>query len=162
MKFQTRNVRKFIAKFVGIILRNWDGPKHLRSRKHVDNEHGVEEVEKKQMWMLESAWKYTGEKMLLAILAWGIGKAGQRRMRRKLGSWIRITGMNIRRRKRCITKGYSRLEIECEMCRVRKCNWARHLGTRKHMLGGGGGKVDGHVGGGGGWDEGKAWPSHYS
>ena len=30
--------------------------------------------------------KYTGEKMLLAILAWGIGKAGQRRMRRKLGS----------------------------------------------------------------------------
>ena len=68
-------------------------------------------------------------------------------------------------------------------CRVRKCNWARHLGTRKHMLrgsagkvdgvvgggggkvddvGGGGGKVDDDVGGGGGWDEGKAWPSHYS
>ena len=60
--------------------------------------------------------------------------------------------MNIRRRKRCITKEYSKFEIECEMCecRVRKCNWARHLGTRKHMLGGGGGKVDGHVGGGGG------------
>ena len=33
---------------------------------------------------------------------------------------------------------------------MRKCNWARHLGTRKHMLGGGGGKVDGDVGGGGG------------
>ena len=33
---------------------------------------------------------------------------------------------------------------------MRTCNWARHLGTRKHMLGGGGGKVDGDVGGGGG------------
>ena len=44
------------------------------------------------------------------------------------------------------------LEIECEVCecRVRKSNWARHLVSRKHMLGGGGGKVDGDVGGGGG------------
>ena len=32
---------------------------------------------------------------------------------------------------------------------MRKCTWARHLGTREHMLGGGGGKVDGDVGGGG-------------
>ena len=44
------------------------------------------------------------------------------------------------------------MEIECEVCecKVRKCNWARHVGTRKHMLGGGGGKVDDDAGGGGG------------
>ena len=46
-------------------------------------------------------------------------------------------------------KEYSKLEIECEVCecKVRKCNWARHLVSRKHILGGGGGKVDGDVGG---------------
>ena len=54
--------------------------------------------------------------------------------------------------KKAYNKEYSKLEIECEVCecKVRKCNWARHLGSRKHMLGGGGGKVDGDVGGGGG------------
>ena len=36
MKFQIRNVRKFIAQFVGIILRNWGGAKHLRTRKHIE------------------------------------------------------------------------------------------------------------------------------
>ena len=65
--------------------------------------------------------------------------------------------------KKAYNKEYNKLEIECEVCecRVRKCNWARHLVSRKHMLGGGGGKVDDDAGGGGGWDEGKAWPSHY-
>ena len=60
----------------------------MRSRKHIDNEHGVEEVEKNNVENVDAGerLKYTGEKMLLAILAWGIGKAGQRRMRRKLGS----------------------------------------------------------------------------
>ena len=29
-------------------------------------------------------------------------------------------------------------------------NWARHVRTRKHILGGGGGKVDDDMGGGGG------------
>ena len=58
-------------------------------------------------------------------------------------------------RKMFKSKEYSKLEIECEVCgcsgcRVRKCSWARHVGTRKHMLGGGGGKVDGDLGGGGG------------
>ena len=49
-------------------------------------------------------------------------------------------------------KEYSKLEMEREVCerRVRKCNWARHLVSRKHMLGGGGGKVADDVGGGGG------------
>ena len=33
---------------------------------------------------------------------------------------------------------------------MRKSNWARHLVSRKHMLGGGGGKVDDDVGARGG------------
>ena len=45
-------------------------------------------------------------------------------------------------------KEYSQREIECEVCecKVRKCNWARHVASRKHMLGGGGGKVVDDVG----------------
>ena len=63
---------------------------------------------------------YIGEKMLLAIFAWGIGKAGQRRMRRKLGSWIGITGLNIGRRKRCITRNIARrkLNVKCVSARL--------------------------------------------
>ena len=33
---------------------------------------------------------------------------------------------------------------------MRKCNFSRHLVSRKHMLGGGGGKVDGDGGARGG------------
>ena len=60
---------------------------HLRTRKHIDNEKGVEEVEKNNVENVDAGecLNYTREKMLLAILAWGIRKAGQRRMRRKLG-----------------------------------------------------------------------------
>ena len=56
-----------------------------------------------------------------------------------------------REEKKVYNKEYCQREIECEVCecKVRK-NWARHVGTRKHMLGGGGGKDDGDVGGGGG------------
>ena len=58
--------------------------------------------------------------------------------------------------KKVYNKEYSQREVDCEVCecRVRKCHWARHLVSRKHMLGGGGRKVDGDVGGGGGWYEG--------
>ena len=53
-----------------------------------------------------------------------------------------------REEKKVYKKEYSQREIECEVCecRVRKANWARHVGTRKHMLGSGGGKVDVDVG----------------
>ena len=58
---------------------------------------------------------YTGEKMLRATLAWGIGKAGQRRMRKKLGTWIGITGFYMRRRRRRITRNIARgkLNVKC-------------------------------------------------
>ena len=63
--------------------------KHLRTRKHIENEKGVEEVEKKQCGENVDAGEclnYTGEKMLLAIFAWGIGKAGLEKFLRKLGT----------------------------------------------------------------------------
>ena len=57
----------------------------------------------------------TGEKMLHAIFAWGIGRAGQRRMRKKLGTWIRTTGFYIRRRRRRITRNIAswKLNVKC-------------------------------------------------
>ena len=62
--------------------------KHLRTRKHIENEKGVEEVEKENVGNVDAGecLNYIGEKMLHVIFAWGLGKAGQRRMRRKLGS----------------------------------------------------------------------------
>ena len=58
---------------------------------------------------------YIGEKMLLAILAWDIGKAGQRKMRKKLGSWIRNTGIDIGRRRESITRNIAswKLNVKC-------------------------------------------------
>ena len=157
MKFQIRNVRKFVAKFAGIILRNWGGQSTwglgsiliMKTEWKKLRKNSVENVDAGE------CLNYTGEKMPLAILAWGIGKAGQRRMRKKLGTWIGFTGFYIRRRRRRITRNIAswKLNVKC-VCKVRKCNWARHLGSRKHMLGGGGGKVDGDVGGVGGWYEG--------
>ena len=58
---------------------------------------------------------YTGEEMLRATLAWGIGKAGQRRMRKKLGTWIGITGFYMRRRRESITRNIAcwKLNVKC-------------------------------------------------
>ena len=55
-----------------------------------------------------------------------------------------------REEKKAYNKEYSQREIECEVCecKVRTCSWARHLVSRKHRLGGGGGKVDDDVGSG--------------
>ena len=88
MKFQIRNVRKFIAKFCRHNIKKLEWAKHLRTRKHIENEKGVEEVEKKQCWKCR-CWRVLelySEKMLHAMFDWGKGKTGRRRMRRKLGS----------------------------------------------------------------------------
>ena len=51
---------------------------------------------------------------------------------------------------------YNQREVECEACRcrVKKCNWLRHVGTRKHRdvvveNGEGGGDKDVDAGGAG-------------
>ena len=106
---------------------------------------------------------YIGEKMLLAMYAWGIGKAGQRRMRRKLGSWIRTTGMNIRRRRRRRIRNIASWKLNVKYVNV---EWGNAIGQDIWWVGSicWGAVVEKLMvmwGGGGGWDEGKAWPSHY-
>ena len=58
--------------------------KHLKTKKHRENEKGVEEVEKNNVGNVDAGecLSYIGEKMLLAMYAWDIGKVGQRRMRK--------------------------------------------------------------------------------
>ena len=128
--------------------------KHLKTKKHIENENGVEEVEKKQCRKC-GCWRvlelYRGENATCSICL-GYRENWAKKNEEK----VRVMNKNYwdehREEKREYNKEYSQREIECEVCecKVRKCNWARHLGTRKHMLGGGGGKVDGDVGGGGG------------
>ena len=58
-------------------------------------------------------------------------------------------------------KVYNQLEVDCAVCgcMVKKNKWARHVRTRKHMLGVEGGGGDGKVGGGaGGAKGGQNWP----
>ena len=46
-------------------------------------------------------------------------------------------GRNISRRKKAYKQEYNEREVDCEVygCRVRTCNWLRHLGTKKHRDG---------------------------
>ena len=116
----------------------------MRTRKHIENVKGVEDVEKKQCRKC-GCWRvlelYRGENA-----SWA-GKNPEKVRDMNRNYWVLH-----REEKKAYNKEYSQREIECEVCEcwVKKCNWARHLGSRKHMLGGGGGKVDGDVGGGGG------------
>ena len=122
MKFQIRNVRKFIAKFVGIILRNWDGQNIWKPRSILRMKREQKKLRKNNVENVDAGecLNYTGEKMLLAIFAWGIGKAGLEKILRKLGTWIGITGLNIGRRKRCITRNIARgkLNVKCVSARL--------------------------------------------
>ena len=117
MKFQIRNVRTFIAKFVGIMLGNWDGQSIWGLGSIVRMKRESKKLRRNNVENVDAGecLNCTGEKMLHAIFAWGIGKAGLEKILRKLGSWIRTTGINIRRRKRCITRNIARgkLNVKC-------------------------------------------------
>ena len=126
--------------------------KHLRTRKHSENEKGVEEVEKKQCRKCGCGRVlklYRGENATCNICL-GYRESWAGKNPEKVRDMNRNYWAEHREEKKVYNKEYSQREIECEVCecRVRTCNWARHLGTRKHMFGGG--KVDGDVGGGGG------------
>ena len=117
MKFQIRNVRTFIAEFVGIILRNWGGQSIWGLGSIVRMKRESKKLRRNNVENVDAGecLNCTGEKMLHAIFAWRIGKAGLEKILRKLGSWIRTTGINIRRRKRCITRNIARgkLNVKC-------------------------------------------------
>ena len=128
--------------------------KHLKTKKHRENEKGVEEVEKKQCrkcgcWRVRKL--YRGENATCNICL-GNRESWAGKNPEKVRDMNRNYWAEHREEKKVYNKEYSQREIECEVCecKVRKCNWARHLGSKKHMLGGGGGKVDGDVGARGG------------
>ena len=128
--------------------------KHLRTRKHIENVKGVEDVEKKQCRKC-GCWRvlelYRGENATCNVCL-GYRENWAKKNEEK----VRVMNKNYwdehKEEKKVYNKEYSQREVDCEVCecRVRKCNWAKHVKSKKHMLGGGGGKVDGDVGGGGG------------
>ena len=124
MKFQIRNVRKFIAKFVGIILRNWGGQSIWGLGSIVRMKRESKKLRRNNVENVDAGecLNCTGEKMQHAIFAWGIGKAGLEKILRKLGSWIRTTGINIRRRKRCIIRNIVRGKLNAKCVSVRLGN----------------------------------------
>ena len=83
----------------------------------------------------ESIWKLQGMELLVVIL------------------WSRKYGEKHEEEKKAYNQKYNQREVECEVCRckVRKCNWLRHLETRKHKdgveNGEGGGDMDVDAGG---------------
>ena len=124
--------------------------KHLKTKKHIENEKGVEEVEKKQCWKCR-CWRvlelYRGENATCNVCL-EYRESWAKKNEEKVREMNRNYWDKHKEEKREYNKEYSQREIECEVCecKVRKCNWARHLASRKHMLGGGGGKVDGWCG----------------
>ena len=123
---------------------------HLTTRKHGRLACGdivVEEVEKKQ------CCKCRGQMIMLLILdALPIGKTGRMTMQKKLGSCRGNMGKNIGEKRKHTIKNITgrKYSVKCVKCRVKKCNWSRHLGARKHRDGieDGGGRGD--MGGQGG------------
>ena len=125
--------------------------KHLKTKEHIENEKEVEEVEKKQCRKC-GCWRvlelYRGENATCNICL-GYRESWAKKNEEK----VRVMNKNYwdehKEEKKVYNKEYSQREVDCEVCecKVRKCNWARHVASRKHMLGGGGGKVDGDVGG---------------
>ena len=128
--------------------------KHLKTKKHIENENGVEEVAKKQCRKC-GCWRvlelYRGENATCNVCL-GYRESWAKKNEEKVRDMNKNYWDEHREEKKAYNKDYSKLEIECEVCecKVRKCNWAKHVGSKKHILGGGGGKVDDDVGGGGG------------
>ena len=143
---------------------NWG--KHLKTTKHgiACGEIVVEEVEKKQ------CWKCRGHKGLEMFRGENATCSGCLAHREKWAGnnaekvrelWQKYHAEHreeINEKK----KVYNQLEVHCAVCgcRVRNNKWARHVRTRKHMLGVEGGGGDGKVGGDvGGAKGGQNWPS---
>ena len=123
---------------VSAVLRKVCGGGHLTTRKHgiARGDIVVEEAEKKQCWKMFSV------EMLLVLDTLLIDNPeGVRELSRKYGE-------EHKEEKKAYNQEYNRREVECESCgcKVRKCNWLRHLGTKRHLgvqNGGGGGDMGG-------------------
>ena len=132
---------------------------HSRTRKHriACGELVVEEVEKKQ------CWKCRGHKVLEMFRGENATCNGCLAHRKKwagnnpekVKELSRKYGEEHKEEKKAYNQEYNQREVECEVCRckVRKCNWLRHVGTKKHRdgveNGEGGGDMDVDAGGAG-------------
>ena len=94
-------------------------------------------------------------KVLLVMYALLIGKKWADNNPEKVRELSRKYGEEHKEEKKAYNQEYNQREVECEVCRckVRKCNWLRHLETKKHRdgveNGSGGGDMDVHAGGAG-------------
>ena len=129
---------------------NWG--KHLKTTKHgiTSGNIVVEEVEKKQ------CCKCRGHKVLEMFrgenATCNVCLAHRKKWAdsnpEKVRELSRKYGEEHKEEKKVYNQEYNQREVECEVCRckVRKCNWLRHLETRKHRdgveNGGGGGDMD--------------------
>ena len=136
---------------------NWG--KHLKTTKHgiACGDIVVEEVEKKQCCkcgghkVLEM---FSGENATCNVCLAHRKKWADKNPE-KVRELSRKYGEEHKEEKKAYNQEYNRREVECEVCRckVRKCNWLRHLETKKHRdgvgNGGGGGDMDVDAGGAG-------------
>ena len=118
---------------------NWG--KHLKTTKHgiVCGDTVVEEVEKKQCCkcrghkVLEmfSGAKTTCNVCLAHRKKWADNNP------EKVGELSRKYGEEHKEEKKVYNQEYNEGEVEFEVCRckVRKCNWLRHVGSKKHRDG---------------------------
>ena len=124
--------------------------KHLMTKKHIENEKGVEEVEKKQCWKcrcLRVLELYGGENATCNVCL-GYRESWAKRNEEKVREMNRNYRENMKDDIKEKKKAYSQIEIWCGICEcnVRKCKWKRHEESKRHRMGGGGG----NLGGGGG------------
>ena len=109
------------------MLGNWDGQSTWRQRSILKMKREWKKLRKNNVGNVDAGecLSYIGEKMLLAMYAWDIGKVGQRRMRKKLGKWIGTTGINIRRRRESITRNIVRGKLNVKYVSV---EWGNVIG----------------------------------
>ena len=130
--------------------RNWG--KHLKTTKHgiACGDIVVEEVEKKQCCKCgghKVLDMFSGENATCNVCLAHTKKWADKNPE-KVRELSRKYGEEHKEEKKVYNQEYNQREVECEVCRckVRKCNWLRHLETRKHRdgvgNGGGGGDMD--------------------
>ena len=137
---------------------NWG--KHLKTTKHgiTSGNIVVEEVEKKQC--CKCRWHkvlemFSGENATCNVCLAHRKKWADNNPE-KVRELSRKYGEEHKEEKKVYNQEYNQREVECEVCRckVRKCNWLRHLESRKHRdgvgNGGGGGDMDVDAEGAGG------------
>ena len=132
-------------------IRKLGWTKHVGTKKHKDNAGGVEQVEKKKCWKCR-CWRmfemYRGENSTCNICL-GYRENWAKKNPEKVREMNKNYWDEHREKKKEYNKDYSKLEIDCEICRckVKKSNWARHVKTSKHILGCGDGNFDDDIGG---------------